>query len=68
MKHAYSVREACETLSIGKTKLYSLIASGYLDARTLGCRTLITGDSLRAFLYDLPPADIRPAVAVGGAK
>lgn len=57
-KHAYTVKEACETLSIGKTKLYGLISAGFLQARHLGCRTVITGTSLREFLTDLPVAGL----------
>jgi excisionase family DNA binding protein len=55
-KHAYTVRETCDTLSVGKTKLYKLISSGQLQAHHLGRRTLIMGDSLRDFLTALPVA------------
>jgi excisionase family DNA binding protein len=53
-KHAYTVRETCDTLSVGKTKLYDLISSGQLQAHHLGRRTLIMGNSLRDFLNALP--------------
>jgi excisionase family DNA binding protein len=53
-KHAYTVRETCDTLCVGKTKLYKLISSGQLQARHLGRRTIITGNSLSDFLNALP--------------
>ena len=43
---AYSVAEACRVSSLGKTKIYELIADGKLEARKLGKRTLILADSL----------------------
>ena len=56
---AYPIREACAAAGIGRTKLYSLIAEGKLEARQCGARTLIPAESLRAFLENLPPAPIR---------
>jgi len=47
---AYSPKEACAALSIGKTKLYALIKERRLRAVRLGCRTLIPAESLRALL------------------
>jgi excisionase family DNA binding protein len=49
-KLAYSRREACETLSIGFTKLHEIINSGALKTIKVGRKTLITGESLRAFV------------------
>ena len=51
---AYSVSDACHLASIGKTQLYKLIRSEKIEARRLGCRTLIVGESLRKFLQELP--------------
>lgn len=56
---AYTVPDACRTSGVGTTKLYELIGQGVLDARKAGRRTLITADSLRAYLSTLPPATIR---------
>ncbi len=56
---AYTVPDACRTSGIGTTKLYELIGLGILDARKAGRRTLITAESLRAYLATLPPATIR---------
>ncbi len=55
----YSIKQACDALCVGRTKLYQLIAGGFLDARALGGRTVVTADSLNAFLAALPPAQIR---------
>lgn len=47
---AYSIADACKVSSIGKTRLYSLIAEGRLEARKIGKRTLIPAASLRALI------------------
>ena len=51
---AYTPREACEALRIGRTKLYELFASGDLKAVALGGKTLIPRDALEAFMASLP--------------
>ena len=55
----YTVPEAGRVAGIGVTKLYELIGHGILDARKAGRRTLITADSLRAYLAALPRAEVR---------
>ena len=47
---AYSVADACKVSSLGKTRLYALIAEGRLEARKIGKRTLIPAASLRALI------------------
>ncbi|PZR47979.1 MAG: excisionase [Stutzerimonas stutzeri] len=47
---AYSVKEACRISSLGRTLIYQLIASGRLEARKLGRRTLIPASSLHKLL------------------
>ncbi len=49
-KLAYSVKEACSALSIGKTTIYELIKTGRLRVVRIGNRTLVTADALRALL------------------
>ena len=49
-KIAYSVKEACAASSLGRTKLYALIAAGDLQAVRVGGRTLIPTESLRALI------------------
>ena len=56
---AYTLDDAGRVAGHGRTKLYELISEGVLDARKAGSRTLIVGDSLRAYLANLPRADIR---------
>lgn len=50
---AYSVREAAQALSIGRTRLYELINGGELEALKLGRRTLIPREALLALLSNL---------------
>jgi hypothetical protein len=47
---AYSVADAIRVSSIGKTRLYQLIAEGRLQVRKIGKRTLIPAASLRALI------------------
>ena len=56
---AYRIEDARRAIGVGTTRLYELIGAGVLDARKSGNRTLITGDSLRRYIADLPKADIR---------
>ena len=50
---AHSVDEACAALSIGRSRLYELIASGELPSIKLGRRRLISHASLEAFIATL---------------
>lgn len=47
---AYSIADACRVTSIGRTRLYVLIAEGRLEVRKIGRRTLIPAASLRALI------------------
>ena len=47
-KIAYSVREASEVTSLGRTSIFNYIKSGRLKARRVGGRTLIPAESLHA--------------------
>ena len=49
-KLAYSIREACEASSLGKTTIYSLINASRLKAVRVGGRTVIPAGSLRALI------------------
>jgi hypothetical protein len=55
----YPISDAKRLIGSGTTRIYELIGSGKLDARKAGGRTLITGESLRAYAASLPKADIR---------
>lgn len=47
---AYTVADAVRVSTIGKTRLYQLIAEGKLEARKIGKRTVIPAASLRALI------------------
>lgn len=49
-KIAYSIKEACKASSLGRTTIYSHIASGRLLARRIGGRTVIPAESLHALI------------------
>ena len=55
-RRAHSIDEACALTGLGRDGIYSAIRDGYLVARKLGRRTLITDDDLRQFLAGLPRA------------
>jgi hypothetical protein len=42
--------------AISRTRLFSLIGSGEIDARRVGRRTVVLSDSLKAFLDRAPSA------------
>jgi excisionase family DNA binding protein len=54
-----TIADAAKISGLGRTTIYELIGAKKLDARKAGNRTLITGESLRAFIASLPPANIR---------
>lgn len=49
-KLAYSVKEACQATSLGRSTLYSHIADGRLKTRLVGGRRVILADSLQALI------------------
>ncbi len=55
----FNIEGARDYSGLTRTKIYELVASGDLDARKAGRRTLIVGDSLRDYLANLPRAAIR---------
>ena len=54
IKLAYSVKDACNFIGCGRTYLYGLIARGKVDARKMGPRTILTGESLVRYVETLP--------------
>jgi len=44
------VKQACEIIGIGRSKLYQLIASGEIETIKIGCATLIPISSLHQFI------------------
>ena len=55
---AYTIQDAGQLAGLGRTKLYDLISEGVLDARKIGSRTVIIGESLRGYITSLPKATI----------
>jgi excisionase family DNA binding protein len=53
MQFSYTIDEVCKLSSIGRTKLYQIIADGYLPAKKLGKRTLILHEDLVKFMGGL---------------
>ncbi len=57
MKLSYTINEACESIGIGRTKLYREIDEGRIKPRKLGKRTIILADDLQNYLNSLPAAE-----------
>tara|TARA_R110000868_G_scaffold361248_1_gene623234 strand:+ start:2133 stop:2318 length:186 start_codon:yes stop_codon:yes gene_type:complete len=49
-KVAYSIREACDATSLGRTTIYSHITAGRLRATRVGGRTIIPAEALHALI------------------
>ena len=49
-KIAFSIAEAASAISIGRSKLYELIAEGRVETRKIGKRTVIPAASLHRLL------------------
>lgn len=49
-KIGYSIREACELSSLGRTTIYGHIAAGRLRVTRLGRRTIIPAEALYALI------------------
>lgn len=52
-RRLYSINETADQLSIGRAKLYTLIAGGELDVVKIGRRSLVTAESLDAYVKRL---------------
>lgn len=48
--YAHSVASACAALSIGRTKVYELIAAGELRTIKIGSKTLVLDESIRELI------------------
>jgi excisionase family DNA binding protein len=59
-KLAYRIPEAAQALSVGQTKIREWIAEGRIAAVKDGQITLVTRNSLEAFLATLPPLHAQP--------
>jgi len=54
MKLLYTISECCRLASIGRTKLYELVASGEIPTRKVGKKTLIAAADLQRWADQLP--------------
>jgi excisionase family DNA binding protein len=54
IKRALSVEQAAKAAGIGRTLLFEEIRKGRITARKVGRRTIITTESLDAWLKSLP--------------
>jgi hypothetical protein len=54
-----SIDGATAASGLPRSTIYLLLGRGVLTAKKCGRRTLIAGNSLRAYLDSLPAADIR---------
>ena len=50
LKIGYSIREACQASSLGRTTLYNHIAAGRLRAVRVGGRTVIPAEALHTLI------------------
>ncbi len=51
---AFSIAEAAEAASVGRTKIYEALNTGALKARKQGRRTIILAGDLSGWLESLP--------------
>lgn len=56
-KLGYSIREACQASSLGRTTIYNHIAAGRLRVTRVGGRTIIPAEALRALIAGDVAAD-----------
>jgi excisionase family DNA binding protein len=50
----YSINDCCRLASVGRTKLYELIANGEIPVRKIGRKTLIAAPDLLDWIERLP--------------
>jgi excisionase family DNA binding protein len=58
---SHTIADATKITGLGRSSLYEAIAAGRIAAVKAGKRTLIPAESLRAFVANLPAADIGAA-------
>lgn len=50
----YSAAETEQILGVSHATLYRLLRAGRLDAKKIGCKTVITAESIQQFIAGLP--------------
>lgn len=59
----YTIKRVEEDFGICRSTLYRLLSDRKVDAVKIGRRTMIKGDSLRAYVDALPSATFRPGAS-----
>lgn len=57
LKLGYSIKEACQASSLGRTTLYNHIAAGRLRVTRVGGRTIVPAENLHALIAGNVAAD-----------
>jgi hypothetical protein len=55
----FTIQGAVQYSGLTRSRIYEAIAANSIVARKAGRQTIVDGDSLRAYLANLPRADIR---------
>ena len=66
-KLLYTISECCRLASIGRTKLYELVASGEIPVRKVGKKTLVAAVDLKRWADRLPVIEAKTDRADGEA-
>jgi excisionase family DNA binding protein len=62
MSRLHSINKSRALLGdVGRDTIYDLINLGHLEAKKIGRRTLVTGESLEKYIQNLPPFPRRSA-------
>lgn len=56
-----SIETVCDRLDIGRTSLYALVKAGDLKLVKIGSKSLLTEESVLAYVNRLTTADVREA-------
>jgi len=54
-----SPNECCAMLDCGRSKFYEIVREGHLDVRQFGKCSRVTMKSLRAYIENLPPQEVK---------
>jgi hypothetical protein len=60
---ALSIPTFCKLYGIGRSRTYTLIAAGILEAKKFGAKTLIDGASAERWYASLPGFSVAPRIA-----
>lgn len=63
-KIALSIHEAARISGISRSRIYTLIGDGKIDARKIGRRTVVLTESVKRYIDSLPRTEISKSAAV----